>query len=295
MFTMTELFLYIQRFSDRIRHMIIDFHTHIWPDALAGRAMEKLTNASDAYFNPVTDGTLKSLLSRMDEWHIDYSVIQPVVTKSSQIKTVNEFAHSINNDAELSKRFVSFGGLWPLSPDYKNDIDYIVSLGLKGIKLHPEYQLFEVDDPAMFKVYDYALSKDLILLFHAGADPAFSEPFKSSPEKFASVIDNLKGGKIVLAHMGGHLQYQRLEKNLVGKNVFLDTSMGFEYYPKDWFVQVVKNHGSDKILFASDSPWSNAKHEYESINELPLSQDEKDNILYKNACKLLGIRKSIIL
>ncbi|MBO7485855.1 MAG: amidohydrolase family protein [Spirochaetaceae bacterium] len=269
--------------------MIIDFHTHIWPDAVASKAMEKLTHVSDACFNPVTDGTLKSLLSRMDEWHIDYSLIQPVVTKSSQIKTVNEFAYSINTGAETSRRFVSFGGLWPHSENYKQDIDYIVSLGIKGIKLHPEYQSFEVDDPAMLKVYDYALSKDLILLFHAGADPAFSEPYRSSPEKFASVIDNLNGGKIVLAHMGGHLQYQRLEVNLVGKNVFLDTSMGFDYYPKDWFVQVVKRHGSDKILFASDSPWSNAKREYDTINALPLLQEEKDNIFYKNACRLLKI------
>lgn len=264
--------------------MIIDFHTHLFPDALAARAQKKLLDSIDNLYTPCTNMTRASLLSRMDEWNIDISVVQPVVTKASQLKGTNEWARSI-----VSDRIISFGGIFPYTENYKADIDFVKSLGLKGLKFHPEYQNFVVDSPEMMKIYDYALSKDLVLLFHAGFDPAFPPPFKSSPKQFKNIVRSMQGGTIVAAHLGGHAQWDDVEKFLVGENIYLDTSMGSKYYGKKQLLRIIKNHGFDKILFASDSPWSNTDEEIEYFRSLPLSAEEKENIFYKNAKTLLRL------
>ena len=264
--------------------MIIDFHTHTFPDDLAPKAIAALTASSDNLYPPVSDGTVTGLLGRMDDWNIDLSVIQPVITKQSQFIKANEWAASICSD-----RIVCFGGLYPHTDDYKRDIDFIVGLGLKGIKLHAEYQDFVIDDESMLKIYDYALSQNLIIVHHAGFDPAFPPPFKSSPKQFANIVNTMRGGVIVAAHLGGHAQWDDVERYLVGTDIYLDTSMGFEYYPHEQFLRVVENHGADKILFGSDAPWSNALTETGHLKSLPLPDSAKDAIFSGNAKRLLGI------
>jgi predicted TIM-barrel fold metal-dependent hydrolase len=264
--------------------MIIDFHTHIFPDALAPKALSALLSNISGIYHPVTDGTKDSLLSNMNAWGIDISVVQPVITKQSQTLNMNKWAAGICSD-----RIVSFGGIYPHTDDYKRDIDYVVALGLKGLKFHAEYQNFNIDGPEMLKIYDYALSKGLIILHHAGFDPGFPAPFKSSPKQFANIADAMRGGVMIAAHLGGHAQWDDVEKYLVGKNIYLDTAMGFDYYSREQFLRIVKGHGADKILFASDSPWSNAKDEINTLKSLPLTELEKEMILGSNAKRILKI------
>ena len=218
----------------------------------------------------------------MNEFSVDISVLQPVVTKLSQTKSLNEWAKSVCSD-----RIISFGGLYPHTDDYKRDIDFICSLGLKGIKLHPEYQHFEIDDPKMLKIYDYALSRGLILLFHAGFDPAFPPPVHSSPKRFAEISRAMRGGTMIAAHLGGQLMWDEALEHLVGSDIYLDTSMGFGYYSNEQFLRIVKAHGADKILFGSDSPWSRADEQIAALKALPISDEQKDQILFKNAQRLL--------
>jgi len=264
--------------------MIIDFHTHAFPDELAPKAISTMRAKIDDIYPPVHDGTIAGLLGNMDEWGIDISVIQPVVTKPSQVRKTNEWAASLHSD-----RIIPFGSIYPHADTYKEDIDYVVDLGLQGLKMHAEYQDFIVDDPHMLKVYDYALSKGLILLHHAGFDPGFSAPFKSSPERFARVVQTMRGGTIVVAHLGGHDQWDDVERYLVGAEVYLDTSMGFEFFPHDTFLRIVENHGADRILFGSDAPWSNAKTEIAQLVSLPLCQEDTDLILGGNTARILGL------
>lgn len=267
--------------------MIVDFHTHIWPDGLAERAMKTLTENAKGEYTPVTDGTASGLLKKMNEWNIDKSIVLPVQTKASQTKTLNDYAAKLNDETEYEGRIISFGGIWPYTENFKKDIDYIVSLNLKGIKFHPEYQNFNIDDKQFFPLYEYALSRGLILIFHAGADIAFEGQLHSSPKQFKHLAEEMGGGLIVAAHFGGHLQTEEALEVLAGSSVYLDTSMGFDYYGKENFLKMVKIHGADKILFASDSPWSNAKDEINTILSLPLTQKEKDLILGENALRLL--------
>lgn len=264
--------------------MIIDFHTHIFPDDLAQKALSTILSNINNIYNPATNATKADLLKKMDEWGIDISVVQPVITKQSQMQNTNKWAKSICSD-----RIISFGGIYPHTDNYKRDIDSVVGLGLKGLKFHAEYQNFNIDDKRMLKIYDYALSKGLIILHHAGEDPGMPRPYKSSPRQFANIADAMRGGIIVAAHFGGHAQWNDVEKYLMGKNIYLDTSMGFEFFPHEQFMRIVKAHGADKILFASDSPWSNAKDEIDIIKNLPLTQREKEMILGLNAKNILGI------
>lgn len=274
--------------------MIIDFHTHVFPDALAPRAIKALIEEIDGQYPVVSDGTASGLIKNMDAWGIDKSVVLPVVTKQSQTRNANEFASSIQSD-----RLVCFGGIYPHTDDFKRDIDLAHSLGLRGLKFHAEYQNFMLDDEKMLKIYDYALNKGLIILHHAGYDPAFPAPYKTSPEQFKRVADVLQiegalhlaeklgSGVIVAAHLGGHDQWDDVEKHLAGSNVYLDTSMGFEYFSQEQFLRIVKKHGAGKILFASDAPWSNAFTEMQLLKAMPLEQTEIDAILGGNAERIL--------
>ena len=233
---------------------------------------------------PCSDGTVSGLIRKMDDFGVDVSVIQPIVTKPKQTENLNKWAKSAECD-----RIVAFGGIHPETDDYKRDIDFVTSLGIKGLKFHVEYQGFVLDDPKMLKIYDYAFEKGLIILHHAGFDPAFEPPFRSSPEKFRNVVRQLGGGVMIAAHLGGHAQWDEVLDKLLGENIYLDTSMGQKYYSPEQFISIVKGHGADKILFGSDSPWSHADEDIELIKKSALTEEEKRMILGENARRLLEI------
>jgi predicted TIM-barrel fold metal-dependent hydrolase len=264
--------------------MIIDFHAHIFPDALAKRAIDELVAGSGGMYPPISDGTAAGLLKNMNKWGVDVSVIQPVIIKQSQTNKINEWAAAIS-----SERLIAFGGIYPHTDDYKRDIDFVAGLGLRGLKFHPEYQDFVVDCAEALKIYDYALGKGLMIMFHAGADPAFPPPVKSSPSQFARISREMRGGIIIAAHLGGYEQWDEVEKHLAGSDIYLDTSLGFEFFSKEQFLKILKKHGSEKILFGSDAPWSDAGKEIENLKSMPISEDGITAILGGNAQRILKI------
>ncbi len=264
---------------------VLDFHTHIFPDSIAKRARASLIESARGLYHPDHDMTLQSLLENMERCGVDKSVVQPVLTKQSQAEKVNAWAASLESD-----KIIPFGGLYPTEEHYKEDIDFICSLGLKGIKMHCEYQHFQVDSPLMLRLYDYAFSKGLIILHHAGFDPAFPPPFNSSPKQFLNVWKQMRGGIMVAAHLGGHAQWEDVIENLASTGIYLDTCMGQTYYGSKIFIDIVNAFGADRILFASDSPWSNPKQEIQLISSLPLPSSDKEKILHLNAERLLGLK-----
>lgn len=264
--------------------MIIDFHTHIFEDSLAPRAVEALTVGARGLFFPLHGMKLSDLLEKMDEAGVDRSVVQPVVTKRKQVEKVNSWAAGI-----ISDRISAFGGIYPLAGDWREQIDYVCSLGLPGLKFHCEFQNFVIDSPEMLRVYDYAFERGLVIIQHAGYDPAFSEPFRSSPKQFAHIMEELQGGVMVAAHFGGERQWEDVEKYLAGSDIYLDTSMGFQYYGSETFTRIFNKHGADRIMFATDSPWSDARKELELFNEIPMKDEDRRKILSENAERILGL------
>lgn len=270
--------------------MIIDFHTHAFPDALAARTIESLEKQgkTKAFLN----GTLDGLRASMKTNHIDYSVILPVVTRPSQFDTVNQYAAGINNTDGI----ISFGGIHPDNDNIPEKLAYIKSLGLKGIKLHPDYQgPTYIDDERYLAIIRECVRLNLCCVIHAGLDIGRPVPIHCPPDRAYIMLqkvlkDFTADSKIVLAHIGGHLQWQLVEELLVGQNVYFDLAYSLPFIEQDTLLRIIRNHGSHRILYATDSPWSGQKQAVDFIRQLPLSREQIDNILYKNAMKLLDIK-----
>ena len=268
--------------------MVIDFHTHIFPDALAPKTIPHLAKVSgvDAF----TDGTADGLRASMDAAGIDWSVVLPVVTKPSQFDSIQRFAVQINAQHD---RLISFGGIHPDCEDIEQKLDAIVSLGLKGIKLHPDYQGVFIDDERYVRILQAAVDHDLLISIHAGVDIGLPEPVHCPPDRMRRVLDRLSMNtdhpRIILAHTGGFGQWDDVERLLVGQPIWLDLSFTIGYIDDTQLVRIIRAHGADCVLFATDSPWSHQRNTLDHIRSLPLSSQELERILYANATKLLGI------
>jgi len=263
--------------------MVIDFHTHCFTDELAGTAIPVLAKKAGipAYLN----GTLSALKESMNSNNITYSVVLNIATKPSQTETINNWAAEIQKD-----NIIAFGSIHPEYKSWKNELKRIKELGLKGIKFHPEYQNFYVDDEAIYPIYEKAFELGLIIIFHAGEDIGYKPPFHCTPEKLEKIVRRFKGGTFIAAHMGGFRHWDDVEKYLVGRDIYLDTSFCLGYMDKEQKQRIIRNHGYKKIIFGSDSPWKNQGEEVERIKELCLGRDAEEAILYKNAFELLGIQ-----
>ena len=263
--------------------MIIDFHTHAFPERIAEKALDTLSKTGGNLIC-YCDGTIKGLLDNMQKENIDKSVLLSIATNEKQMKSVNDFAISLNN---YEDKIISFGSVHPMAGEACNELERIKEAGLKGIKFHPEYQDFFVDDPKMSKIYDTINKLGLITVFHAGMDDAFLEPIKAAPKRFKGIIPYFSS-PVVLAHMGGYIMWNDVEKYLVGeKNLYFDTSFCFSRIPLPLMERIIKTHGCDKILFGSDMPWSPPSREKRIIDALSFSDFEKENILYNNARNIL--------
>ncbi len=267
--------------------MTIDFHTHIFPDKIAEATIAHLEQVGNipAY----TNGTASGLRRSMTQAGIDRAVVLPVVTKPSQFDNINRFAAQINAEND---RLLSFGGIHPDNDDIEDKLDYIVSLGLKGIKLHPDYQGVFIDDERNIRILREAIKRDLLVSIHAGIDIGLPEPVHCTPQRTAAVLDALDMDparpRIILAHVGGWGLWDDVETYLVGKPVYFDLGFSLGQIQDEQLLRIIRNHGADRILFASDSPWGDQQADKQYFDTLPLTEDERRKILSQNAQALLG-------
>lgn len=265
--------------------MIIDFHTHVFPEKIAAKTIEQLAIRSN--ITASTDGTLNGLLDSMKRCGIDVSIILPVATKPSQFDNIQAFAKMINE--QYSGKLISFGGIHPDCEDYKKELKQIADMGFIGIKIHPDYQGVMIDDVRYLRILEYASELGLIVITHAGIDVGMSEPVHCPPDKMRKVLDKIRPKKMVLAHFGGFGQWEAVEELLAGQDVWLDTAFIFHSITQEQFMRIYQKHEKDKILFATDSPWSDMKKGIEWIKKLPITKEEKEAVFYRNAKSLLGI------
>ncbi len=282
--------------------MIIDMHTHIFPDKISAAVIDKLSR--QAGINAFTDGSLRGLRSSMDTAQIDLSVILPVATTASQVEKINSSA------AELTEQFaadgiISFGCIHPDYSDYREELSRLKNRGLKGIKIHPVYQDTNLDDVKFLRILDRAAELGLIVVTHAGLDVGFPGVVRCSPQMARRVTAEVGDFKFVLAHMGGWKNWDEVLELLGDTNVLIDTSFSTgKIVPRPdstWqaadlnlltpaqFMTFVEVFGAERILFGTDNPWSSAKTSIEFIRNLPLDDDAKAKILGGNAKRLLEI------
>jgi predicted TIM-barrel fold metal-dependent hydrolase len=264
--------------------MIIDFHTHVFPDKFADHAMSILAeNADITYAAPAT---LPGLIRVMDKYGIDKAVALHIATKDTQHENILRFAKNIN-----SERIFSFGSVMPGAVDALEYVWKISDEELKGIKFHPALQRIYPDDERYFPVYDLARALNLIVTFHTGFDPTYPDEMMASPESIVNIAKNFPGLRIVAAHLGGLKMAKDVFDNVAGRaDIYMDTA----YCSSDWidkglFRDIIRRHGADKVLFGSDYPWHLPSLGIELIRSLDISQEEKDMILGGNAVRLLGL------
>lgn len=263
--------------------MLIDFHTHCFPDKIADKAIEKLSYVSGG-LKYHTDGTVEGLRARMSKDGVSKSVVLNIATNARQQSSVNDFAVSINNESDI----FAFGSIFPDAPDAIAELERIKASGLKGVKLHPDYQGFFVDDEKMVPIYKKISQLGLITVFHAGFDYGFPPPYGATPERLIKVIKHFDT-PVIAAHWGGVNCAEGVIEHLCGTDIYFDTSFGYSMMPKYYAERILEKHGTDRLLFGTDTPWHTANMEMRLLNSLGLSTDEMDKITHKNAQKLLGI------
>ncbi len=262
--------------------MFFDFHTHFFPDKVAPKALGHLLKRG---MPPASfDGTRAGLLESMRGAGIDLSLNLPVATAPDQVPGINDMMIREN-----AAPIYCFGAMHPLFPRQQEELCRLADAGIKGIKMHPEFQSFDPVDKCMEIVYRTCTDRGLVVLFHAGEDMAFTAPFKSTPAKFAELNDMYPELKLVLGHFGSLLMWDEVEEHLTGReNVYLETSFGLGILPDDKLLRMIREHGVSKVLFGTDAPWRSQKEDVETFNRLELTDIEKDRISHLNAIELTG-------
>ncbi|MHB9133074.1 MAG: amidohydrolase family protein [Armatimonadota bacterium] len=263
--------------------MIIDFHTHTFPDALAARALAVL--AERAGVPTYTDGTCAGLQASMRRAGVDLSVMAPIATRPSQARSINAWA------AEQNRKYtdlICYGSIHPAQEDWAEEIDRLVADGIRGIKFHPDYQEFFVDEDRMLPIYRALAEANLVVLIHAGIDIGLPPPVHCPPERLAHVLNAVPELTIVAAHMGGYAQWDEVEQYLVGRDLYFDTSFSLTDMGPERMAALIHAHGAEHVLFATDSPWTDQAAEVTGIRALDLMEEEKTAILGGNAERLLG-------
>jgi predicted TIM-barrel fold metal-dependent hydrolase len=276
--------------------MIIDFHVHAFPDKLATRAMQTLSSAVED-LETYTDGTCADTIAKLDEWGVDTAVVMNISTNVKQQYNVNTFTIEINKFYEnlqketgsILPRLISFGSVHPDSPDSISELDRLAAAGVKGIKLHPEYQEFDINDKKAFPIYEKCAELGFIIMFHSGKDIAYPDTLRASASACREVVDEFAGSglRLAFAHLGGFNVWDSVYENLCGSDCYIDTSFIRGYLAPAMAEKIISKHGADKVLFASDCPWASAKDSADYVNALKLLPKEKDLIFFENAKKLL--------
>ena len=281
--------------------MIIDIHTHIFPDKIAASTIEKLSGKSHSI--PFTDGTLSGLLKSMKKFGVDVSVILPVATKPSQVTKINDNAAQIN-EKFFDEGIISFASIHPDFENFSAELSRVKNLGFKGIKIHPVYQDTNIDEKKFLRIFYRAAELDLIVIAHAGLDIGFPNIVRCTPKMSRHVVKEVGDFKFILAHMGGWKSWDEVINELADVNIFIDTAFSTglipaknNFYSDDEmklldaenFMKLYKIFGADRILFGTDSPWMPPNMPLDFINALPIDDDDKKKIFGLNAAKLLDM------
>lgn len=269
--------------------MIIDFHTHVFPEKIAKQTIDLL--ASKSQNKPFTDGTVGGMVDALVRADADIAVALPVLTKPTQFESVIKFATFVNEIfSSGEKKIISFAGIHPACDDISGKMKLVKEVGLKGVKIHPDYQSTYIDNEGYIEILKCAKDLDLIVVTHAGIDDGYKdEPVRCSPERVLSVIKKVEHEKFVLAHYGGHKQWQEVFDILAGQNVYFDTACALHQISPELFKRILDKHGEDRILFATDCPWCDIKTHVNILRSFNLEKSIEDKILYKNALKLLNL------
>lgn len=264
-------------------NIVVDFHTHIFPDDMAERTIGLLSERGRIM--PFLNGTLTDLKKSMNEAGISYSIVLPVVTLPEHFENVFKFMLRIHRDRNI----IAFGGLHPKSLSYRQELRKIKDAGFKGIKLHPDYQGIYIDDFDCMRVIDYATELGLWISVHSGIDAGFVDSLCCTPKRLKNVLKEVQTDRLILAHMGSWGLWHEVQELLIGEDFYMDTAFCLGRVSEKRMIDMFRGHGIEKILFATDSPWCGQKEEIAALDSMDLTDEEKHMVLGGNAVRILGL------
>lgn len=263
--------------------MIVDFHTHAFPDRIADRAMAALSAEVPgiAYY---LDGRVSSLLDSMDRAGVDVSVVASIATRPEQVGPILDWSMSI-----ASERLVPFASVHPKDPDAVDWVRRIAQAGLKGVKMHPYYQDFDLDADDMRGIWEAVAEQDLLLLMHTGYDIAFERVDKAGPGRIVNVLEQVPGLRLVTTHLGAWEQWDAVQTKLIGKKIPMDISYTRNFLGQERMREMIVRHPEDMVLFGTDSPWEDQAEAIRKVRQFNLNDDRMGRLLGNNAACLLNL------
>lgn len=259
----------------------IDFHCHVYPDAIAPKAADNVRQFYNGLGDPSIDGCAQTLLDRGTKAGVQKFVILPVAVRPSRTRHINDF---ILSEVEKEPRFFGYGTVHAGMENITGEVRYIMDKGLRGLKMHPDYQLFSIDDPRLFPVYEM-IGEKLPVIFHMG-DQRYDY---SHPARLRKVLELFPRLQVIAAHFGGYTMHQEAARLLHDKNCFFDVSSSLMFMEEGEAEHYINRHGADRFVYGSDFPMWDPVVEMERFQRLKLTDDQKEQIAHITAEQILNV------
>lgn len=260
---------------------IIDIHTHIYPDNIARKAAESIR----LFYHlegAALDGTEQQLLTRGTQAGTGQFVILPVAIRPDRVQGINDFIHE---KALSEPRYIPFGTVHAAMEGLTDEVERILAMGLKGIKMHPDSQRFSIDDPRLFPMYDFIRGRVPVML-HMG-DERYNY---SHPVKLRRILDLFPGLHVIAAHFGGYSMYETARECLQDTDCVMDVSSSIMFMEPGVPEKYINLYGAERIAYGTDYPLFDPVQELDRFLRLKLTDDQKEQILHKTAERILKLK-----
>jgi uncharacterized protein len=270
--------------------VVIDFHTHVFPDNIAAGVVETLRSKTRERVDPAGDGTAAQLMTQMRAAAIDRAVLCPIATKPEQFDAILRFARAIRSGLmgeQAQRMLIPFASVHPSAPERCRQLESIAACGIRGIKLHPYYQKFALDSEPVIDLLRCCRDLHLTVLCHCGRDIGFPDADCCTPAQIAALHEKVQGIQFVAAHLGGWRMWDEALRHLAGSQVYLDTSVLEADLHTEAVQELLHRHPAQRLLLASDWPWCPLNKAAALVRALNRSEPDKALILGGNAERLL--------
>jgi hypothetical protein len=261
---------------------VINAHCHIYPEKIASKAVMGIRDFYDLDMS--LNGKIDGLLNDGNKVGVVHYLVHSVATTPKQVKSINEFiSDEVKNHPDL---FTGFGTLHPDSEDIRGDVAYLKELGLKGVKLHPDFQLFSLNEEKAFRLGEAINDAGLPVLIHCG-DFRYNY---SNPEQLIPFLEKFPDMTVIGAHFAGWSMWEKATEQLAGTpNLYVDLSSSLYALSPETALDLIHAYGSDRVLWGTDYPMWDSVSEMGYFDKIDLTKKERSQILYENAAKLLGL------
>ena len=253
---------------------IIDIHTHIYPEQIAVKAADSIRDFYEIYGGTM-DGTAATLLDRCRGAGIGHPVILPVAVRPDRVRSINDF---IRHQADEHSSFIPFGTVHAAMEDVGGETERILELGMKGIKLHPDFSRFGLDDERLFPMYETVRGKIPVIL-HMG-DRRYDW---SHPHRLRRLLELFPGLEVIAAHFGGYTMYETAYELLYDTDCVMDISSSMMFMEPGVAEKYINIYGAERMAYGTDYPLWDPVTEVEVFKKLKLTDDQFDQIAHKTA------------